>query len=164
VDIHVSYKFLQEFFENEFIFDPDQPVEYLVRKNLKAFIDDAIIMPHPTLPDTYNLTSAGYRKLNLYAAFLVPYFESYWIVLNFYRKYTKKSIFDTTDYMKKIQSLGNRMYKRKEVDRKEALSKVNYKNAVTFFTSHGLTEAEKDKDQIEFYSKVIQNYRRFFPQ
>lgn len=163
VDIHVSYKFLQEFFENEFIFDPDQPVEYLVRKNLKAFIDDAIIMPHPTLPDTYNLTSAGYRKLNLYAAFLVPYFESYWIVLNFYMKYTKKSIFDTKDYIKKIQSLGSRMYKRKEVERKEALSKVNYKNAVTFFTSHGLTESEKDKDQIEFYTEVIQKYRHFLP-
>ena len=163
IDIHVSYKFLQEFFENEFIFDPDQPVEYLVRKNLKAFIDDAIIMPHPTLPDTYNLTSAGYRKLNLFAAFLVPYFESYWIVLNFYMKYTRKSIFETKDYIKKIQSLGNRMYKRKEVERKEALSKVNYKNAVTFFTSHGLTEAEKDKDQIEFYSEVIRKYRRFLP-
>jgi len=163
VDIHVSYKFLREFFENEFIFDPDQPVEYLVRKNIKAFIDDAIIMPHPTLPDTYNLTSVGYRKLNLYAAFLVPYFESYWIVLNFYMKYTKQSIFDTKDYIKKIQSLGNRMYKRKEVERKEALSKINYKNAVTFFTSHGLTEAEKDKDQIEFYTEVIQKYRRFLP-
>ena len=163
VDIHVSYKFLQEFFENEFILDPDQPVEYLVRKNLKAFIDDAIIMPHQTLPDTYNLTSAGYRKLNLYAAFLVPYFEAYWIVLNFYKKYTKQSIFDTKDYIKKIQSLGNRMYKRKEVERTEALSKINYKNAVTFFTSHGLTEAEKDKDQIEFYTEVIQKYRRFLP-
>ncbi len=163
VDIHVSYKFLQEFFENEFIFDPDQPVEYLVRKNIKAFIDDAIIMPHPTLPDTYNLTSVGYRKLNLYAAFLVPYFESYWVVLNFYMKYTKQSIFDTKDYIKKIQSLGNRMYKRKEVERKEALSKINYKNAVTFFTSHGLTEAEKDKDQIEFYTEVIKKYRKFLP-
>ena len=164
VDIHVSYKFLQEFFENEFIFDPDQPVEYLVRKNLKAFIDDAIIMPHQTLPDTYNLTSLGYRKLNLFAAFLVPYFESYWIVLNFYMKYTKQSIFETKDYIKKIQSLGNRMYKRKEVERKEALSKVNYKNAVTFFTSHGLTEAEKDKEQIEFYAEVIRKYRHFLPE
>ncbi|MEZ4578007.1 MAG: 1-acyl-sn-glycerol-3-phosphate acyltransferase [Desulfobacterales bacterium] len=112
VDVHVSYKFLQEFFENN-CYGPDQPVEFLVRKNLKAFIDDAIIMPHPTLPDTYNLTSIGYRKLNLFAAFLVPYFESYWIVLNFYRKYTKKSIFETKDYMKKIQSLGNRMHRRK---------------------------------------------------
>ncbi len=163
VDIHVSYKFLQEFFENEFVCDPDQPVEFLVRKNLKALIDDAIIMPHPTLPDTYNLTSAGYRKLKLFAGFLVPYFESYWIVLNFFRKYTKKSIFETRDYMKKVQSLGSRMYKRKEVERKEALSKINYKNAVLFFTSHGVTEPEKDADQIEFYSEIIEKYRRFLP-
>ncbi|MEZ4578006.1 MAG: hypothetical protein R2875_08355 [Desulfobacterales bacterium] len=49
------------------------------------------------------------------------------------------------------------------MDRKEALSKVNCQNAVTFFTSHGLTEAEKDTDQIEFYSEVIQKYRRFLP-
>ncbi|RJP87082.1 MAG: glycerol-3-phosphate acyltransferase [Desulfobacteraceae bacterium] len=158
-DIHASYKFLKEFFENEFFSDTDQPVEYLVRKNLKAFIDDAIIMPHPTLPDTYNLTSLGYRKLNLFAAFLVPYFESYWIVLNFYMKYTKQSIFDTKDYIKKIQALGNRMYRRKEVERKESLSKINYTNAVTFFTSHGLKEAEKDKEKIEFYTEIIQKYR-----
>lgn len=158
-DIHAGYTFLREFFENEFFFDEDQPVEYLVRKNLKSFIDDAIIMPHPTLPDTYNLTSLGYRKLNLFAAFLVPYFESYWIVLNYYMKYTRKSIFDTKDYIKKIQSLGNRMYKRKEVERKESLSKINYSNAVTFFTSHGLKEAEKDKEKIEFYTEIIQRYR-----
>jgi glycerol-3-phosphate O-acyltransferase len=158
-DIHASYKFLKEFFENEFFFDEEQDVEYLVRKNLKAFIDDAIIMPHPTLPDTYNLTSSGYRKLNLFAAFLVPYFESYWIVLNFYMKYTRQSIFDTKDYIKKIQALGNRMYKRKEVERKESLSKINYTNAVTFFTSHGLKEAEKDKEKIDFYTEIIQRYR-----
>lgn len=163
VDIHASYKFLQEFFENEFIFDPDQPVELLVRKTLKAFINDAIIMPHPTLPDTYNLTSVGFRKLNLYAAFLTPYFESYWIVLNFFMKYTRQAIFETRDYMGKIQSLGARMYRLKEVERKEALSKVNYTNAIKFFTSHGLTETEKDRDQIEFYTDIIQRYRRYLP-
>lgn len=59
--------------------------------------------------------------------------------------------------------MGNRMYKRKEIERKEALSKVNYKNAVLFFTSHGLNEPEKDKEQIEFYSDVIQRYRRYLP-
>ena len=159
-DIHAGYKFLREFFENEFFLDQDQSVEYLVRKNLKAFIDDAIIMPHPTLPDTYNLTSLGYRKLNLFAAFLAPYFESYWIVLNFFMKYTRKSIFDTKDYMKKIQSLGNRMHRRKEVERKESLSKINYTNAVTFFTRHGLNEAEKDKEKVVFYYDIIQEYRR----
>ncbi len=162
-DLYATYKFLMEFFENEFIFDDEQSIEYVVRKNIKAFIDDAIIMPHPTLPETYNLTAAGFRKLNLFAAFLTPYFESYWVVLNFFMKYTKQSIFEIKDYMSKIQSLGNRMYKRKEIERIEALSKINYQNAVTFFTSHGITEPEKDKEKIEFYADIFQQYRRHLP-
>ncbi len=162
-DLHSGYKFLCEFFENEFIFDPQQSVEYIVRKNLKAFIDDAIIMPHPTLPDTYNLTSTGFRKLNLFAAFLVPYFESYWVVLNFFMKYTNRSIFDVKDYMKKIQAMGNRMFKRKEIERIESISKINYENAVKFFTSHGLSEPEKNKERIEFYAEILAHYRRYLP-
>ncbi len=78
-------------------------------------------------------------------------------------RYTKKSIYDIKDYIKKIQGLGNRMYKRKEIKRKESISKINYKNAVTFFTKHGLSEAEKNKDQIEFYADVIQRYQHFLP-
>jgi glycerol-3-phosphate O-acyltransferase len=152
-----------EFFENEFIFDYELSIEYVVRKNIKAFIDDAIIMPHPTLPDTYNLTAAGFRKLNLFAAFLAPYFESYWVVLNFFIKYTQQSIFEIKDHMNKIQSLGTRMYKRKEIERPEALSKMNYQNAVTFFTSHGITEPEKDKEKIEFYADIFQQYKRYLP-
>jgi glycerol-3-phosphate O-acyltransferase len=162
-DLHATYKFLTEFFENEFIFDYEHSVEYVVRKNIKAFIDDAIIMPHPTLPDTYNLTAAGFRKLNLFAAFLSPYFESYWVVLSFFMKYTKQPILEIKDHMNKIQSLGNRMYKRKEIERIEALSKMNYQNAVTFFTNHGITDPEKDKEKIEFYADVFQQYRRYLP-
>jgi glycerol-3-phosphate O-acyltransferase len=162
-DLHASYKFLMEFFENEFIFDYELSIEYVVRKNIKAFIDDAIIMPHPTLPDTYNLTAAGFRKLNMFAAFLTPYFESYLVVLNFFMKYTQQSILEIKDHMNKIQSLGNRMYKRKEIERIEALSKLNYQNAVTFFTSHGITEPEKDKEKIEFYADIFQQYKRYLP-
>jgi glycerol-3-phosphate O-acyltransferase len=162
-DLHATYKFLMEFLENEFIFDYEQSIEYVVRKNIKAFIDDAIIMPHPTLPDTYNLTAAGFRKLNLFAAFLTPYFESYWVVLNFFMKYTKQSILEIKDHINKIQSLGNRMYKRKEIERIEALSKMNYQNAVAFFTSHGITDPEKDKEKIEFYADIFQQYKRYLP-
>lgn len=162
-ELHSSYNFLQEFFENEFIFDAEQPVEVIVRKNLKSFIDDAIIMPHPTLPDTYNITSAGFRKLNLFAAFLVPYFEAYWTVLNFIRHYTKQSIFDVKDYLNKIESMGIRMYKRNEIQRRESLSLINYKNAVSFFTGHGLINPDSDHDKIEFYKETIQQYRRYLP-
>ena len=75
VELHSGYSFLQELFSSEFAYNPDRTPEYLVRKSIKAFIDEAILMPHPTLPDTYNLTSEGFRKLKFYSRFLKNYFE-----------------------------------------------------------------------------------------
>ena len=80
-DLHISYRFLQDLFKYEFAYDIEQPPEFYVRKSIKAFIDDAVLMPHPTLPDTYNITSSGLRKLRLYAGFLKAYFEAYFVVL-----------------------------------------------------------------------------------
>ncbi|MBS3754126.1 MAG: 1-acyl-sn-glycerol-3-phosphate acyltransferase [Desulfobacterales bacterium] len=157
------YEFLKEFFAAEFIFDPGDSTENAVANNLNAFIDDAILTPHPDMADTYNLTSAGYRKLNLFAGFLTPYFESYWVVLNFYRRYVRKSILDFKDYTRKIQGLGNRMHRRNEILRKEALSKMNYKNAVNCFVENGLTNPEKDKELLEAYVENVQFYRRYLP-
>ncbi|MCP4346430.1 MAG: glycerol-3-phosphate acyltransferase [Desulfobacterales bacterium] len=156
-DLHTSYNFLQEFFNNEFAYDIDKTPEHLVRRNIKAFIDDAIIIPHPTLPDTYNLTSAGFRKLKLFSGFLKSYFESYRIVLNVFVRYPKDFISNSKNIMKKSQSIGYRMYKRKEIEGPEALSKSNYKNAVDFFTSHQVKGSE-DSDKIEFYTEKIQKY------
>ncbi len=155
-DIHSEYTFIQEFFKNEFTYDVDRTSEYFVRKSIKAFIDDAILMPHPTLPDTYNLTSAGFRKLNLYSSFLKSYFESYWIVLKYFKLYPRNSK-NTKERLKKIQAMGNRMYKRKEIEFREALSNVNYENAVAFFISHGVRGSD-DNEKIKFYSYILQKY------
>ena len=155
-DLHDDYKFLQYFFKYEFAYDVDRTPEYFVRKNIKAFIDDAILMPHPTLPDTYNLTSVGFRKLKLFSSFLRTYFESYWIVLNFFMQNPKNSI-KTKERLKKIEGIGNRMYKQKEIERKEALSGINYNNGIDFFTTNGVKGSENN-DKIEFYADAIQKY------
>ena len=155
-DLHSGYGFLQEFFKNEFAYDVDRTSEYFLRKNIKAFIDDAILIPHPTLPDTYNLTSEGFRKLKLFSGFLKTYFESYWIVLNFFMRYPQNFI-KTKNRLKKIESIGNRMFKRKEIERKEALSAINYKNAVDFFITHGVKGSDNN-EKIEFYADAIQRY------
>ncbi len=157
-DIQPGYAFLQNFFKNEFAYDVDKTSDYYVRKSLKAFIDDAIIIPHPMLPETYNITSVGFRKLRLFARFIKTYFESYWVVLNFFMRYPKNTV-DADGRAKKILSRGNRMYKRREIAHKEALSKINYKNAEDFFITHGVTGSE-DKAQIEFYANTIQKYLR----
>lgn len=155
-DLNVGYNFLQGFFKNEFAYNVDQTSEYFIRKNIKAFINEAVLMPHPTLPDTYNLTSAGFRDLKLFSGFLKTYFESYLIVLK-YLGGVSNSLPHTKDILKKIQATGNRMYKKREIERKEALSKINYENAVDYFATHGV-KSSQDIEKIEYYTKAIQRY------
>jgi glycerol-3-phosphate O-acyltransferase len=160
-DLHISYQYLQEFFKYEFAFDADRPAENFVRKTLKIFIDDAILMPHPILPDTYNLTSAGFRKLKNYASFLRPYFESYLVVLRFLMRHTKSKA-RSKDRIKKINARGNRMYKRKQIHRRESISKINYLNALEYFSYHGIRGSE-DREKAESYRLSIQKYLELVP-
>jgi glycerol-3-phosphate O-acyltransferase len=155
-DLYNGYRFLQDFFKNEFAYDIDRPIENYIRKTVKAFIDDAILMPHPTLPDRYNITSAGFRKLKLFSRFLKSYFESYWITLNFFMENPQNSI-SAKERLKKIQSKGNRMFKRRDIDLKEALSKINYENGADFFISRGIKGSD-NTDQIEFYAEKIKRF------
>jgi glycerol-3-phosphate O-acyltransferase len=142
-DVHPGFRFLKKLFKYDFAYDIDVSDEHFVRKSIKAFIDDAILMPHPTLPDTYNVTSAGFRKLRLFASFLTPYFESYSVVLSQLMQ-TPRDAMDAKTRLKKIEARGRRMYKRKEIECREALSKVNYQNAMDFFSSQSIKGSEDD--------------------
>ncbi|MBN1840923.1 MAG: 1-acyl-sn-glycerol-3-phosphate acyltransferase [Deltaproteobacteria bacterium] len=158
--LHSDYNFLQEFFKYEFAYDVEKTPEYMVRKTLKAFIDDAILMPHPTLPDTYNITSAGLRKLLFFAGFLKTYFESYRVVLDVLKGYGRRELVKK-ERMKKIRALGDQLYKQQEVERREALSHINYENGLTFFNFKGI-RGNEDQQGIEFYSQVIRKYLNCF--
>lgn len=137
VDLHTEYRFLQDFFKFEFAFDLDRSPEHYVRKTIKSFIDDAMLMPHPTIPDRYQITSSGYRKLKLFAAFLKPCFQSYKVVLHFLKTNRKEKL-DTRDKLKKIQALGLQMVKSKEIDLVESVSRVNYDNGLRYFSTNGI--------------------------
>ena len=155
-DIHGGYKFLQHLFKNEFAHDVDLHPEHFVRKALKAFIDEAILTPHRTLPDTYNVTSAGFRKLKLFASFLIPYFEAYLIVVSYFM-WAPATAATVKERVKKIEARGRRMYKRKEIDRREALSKVAFENAIDFFTSQGIKSSD-DIEKLEYFAVAINRY------
>jgi glycerol-3-phosphate O-acyltransferase len=155
-DLYDQYAFVQDLLKYEFAFNLDKPHEYFVRKSIKAFINDAILIPHQTLPDTYNITSAGFRKLKLFARFLKTYFESYWVTLT-YLSNTPQKAHDAKEKLKKIQSLGQKMHKRKEIELNESLSKINYTNAITFFSSQGIKGSE-NKDATTLFENTIQNY------
>jgi glycerol-3-phosphate O-acyltransferase len=158
--LHADYNFLQEFFKYEFAYDVDQPPAFKVRKTLKAFIDDAVLMPHPALPDTYSITSAGFRKLLRFASFLKTYFESYWVVLKVLKAYGRRELVKK-ERMKKIRSLGTKMYKREEIERRESRSNINYENGLAFFNFKGI-RGKEDHEGIQFYHDVIEKYLSCF--
>jgi glycerol-3-phosphate O-acyltransferase len=85
-DLHDTYRRLQDLFCEEFNPDPDHPPAYIVRKTVKAFIDNAILVPHPVMPDTYNLSSEGFRKLVFFAGYVEPFLESYRTALVYFAK------------------------------------------------------------------------------
>jgi len=153
-DISSRYRFFQDLFKNEFAFDADRTPEDSIRTGIRAFIRDGMIQRHPTLPDTYNLTSTGLKKFKVFASFLKTYFESYWIVLKYFMRYPKKAV-DQKEQVKRIQTMGNRMFKRNEIELNEALSKVNYDNAVNYFTTNGVKGSE-NTEKIEFYVDEFQ--------
>jgi glycerol-3-phosphate O-acyltransferase len=154
-ELHAPYAFWQDFFKYEFAYDVDTSPGFNIRKTIKTFIDDAIVVPHQTLPETYDVTPTGFRKLKLFAFFLKTFFESYWIVLNYFMRNPQSSI-NAKDRLKKITNRGDRMYKRKEIERKEALSKVSYQNAVEFFSSRGIKGTD-DTEKITIYAVAIQD-------
>ncbi|RJQ81733.1 MAG: glycerol-3-phosphate acyltransferase [Desulfobacteraceae bacterium] len=162
VDLHDCYRLLQDFFKYEFAFDQSSPPERLVRKSIKSFIDDAVLIPHPTLPDTYQITSAGFRKMKLFARFLLTYLESYWVVLHFFKE-TPRCETGVKDRIKKIQALGRSMLKQHELTLPESLSKINYDNGISFFTSHGVKGAE-NSEVIEDYEHKIRSFMNMIKQ
>lgn len=155
-ELHADYKFLQDFFKYEFAYDVDQPPEFTVRKTLKAFIQEAILIPHRSLPDTYNITSAGFRKLLFFASFLKTYFESYWVVFSVLKAYGRRELVKK-ERVKKIRALGLRMYKQQEIERKEALSMVNYENGLAYFNYQKI-RGKEDEEKLAFHEAVFKKY------
>ena len=155
-NLHAHYTFLQDLFINEFTPDPERPPAFLVRKTIKTFIDDAIIIPHPTLPDTYNITSSGYKKLVFFSGLLKPFFESYGVALKYLEKNgaDKK---DKKDIVKKIRGRGYKMFKRGEITRRESLSVLYYANAVDSYAKNGL-KGPRGVEKLARYNEKISKY------
>jgi glycerol-3-phosphate O-acyltransferase len=160
-DLHERYRFLQDLFKYEFAYDIEKSTEIYVRKSIKAFIDDAVLMPHPTLPDTYNITSAGLRKLRLFAGFLKAYFEAYRVVLTQLGAQQSSDV-GYKEQAKKFAALGTRMLKQGAIECPEALSRVTFNNALTFFNSRDIAcneddqEARPYRDALKCYLGLLQ--------
>nr|WP_321398212.1 1-acyl-sn-glycerol-3-phosphate acyltransferase [uncultured Desulfobacter sp.] len=152
-DLVSRYRFLQRLFKDEFSFDEQISPQDQIAKALKGFVSEGILVPDPEYADTFNLTSEGLRKLKWFAAFLVPFFESYMTCLVFLEK-EKTDKYDVKERAKKLLSFGAKLYKRNQVVRKESLSLINYRNAVNYFARHHIN-GSADQERIDHYKEIL---------
>jgi len=155
-DLYETYDFLKEFFKNEFAYDADKTNQDYIRTTLKAFVDDAIVMPHAELPDVYNVTSVGYRKLGYFAVFLKSYIQSYRIALDVFMENHQDKL-DEKESIKKMYAMGNKLFKRTDIDLAESISKIGFRNAINYFNYHNI-KGKENEDEIHFFDQKIRHY------
>lgn len=152
-DLVRRYRFLDKLFHDEFFSDEEITCEEQISNCIRVFINEGILVPDPAGMDMLNLTSRGLRKLKWFAAFMLPFLESYQTALLYFEKETKVPP-DEKEMAKKIHSHGIKLYKRKQVALKESLSLINYRNAARFFSRNGINGSE-DQIQIDYYKQII---------
>ena len=153
-DLRKTYVFLSDLFQNEFNRRPNETPGTQIQRVVDQFTDAALLFPSADLAGVYHLTSQGYRTVKSYAAFLKPLFESYRIVLTAIARPDKRGPIGP-DLLKAVQNTGQRMYKRGEIDGKEALSKFYYENALACFSKNGVRGA-KATEKIHHFQSAIE--------
>ena len=141
-----DYQFFKRLFCREFIFDEkiddlDEVNDVLAYLNSRGMITGFERDGKAWI----EVKGRGRMRLMPFAGLIHNYFESLWVVMRgcFYLKRGAKP---EKDWLKSIQRLGDKMYKKGEIRRSEALSQSNYQNAIRFLHDEEvLTIAEIDE-------------------
>ncbi len=166
-----DYRFLKELFKYEFVYD-DLGSQANVARMLRYFQQRGVVGVIDRDADTYLLSASGLKELSYFANLLHNYLESYWITLRAL-KYLKKRPRNERDFLKRIHSIGSKLHKVGEVERAEALSDANFRNALKLFGEKGVIVKKisqgkqqptfsrpEDEDAREFYGKQLARFLR----
>jgi glycerol-3-phosphate O-acyltransferase len=154
-----DYKFLKKLLWNEFIFDEHKDDAEDVNEVLTYLNERKMITSTERDGQVYvEIKGKGNKKLKPFADLIHNYLESSWIVIRSCL-YLKKNPLTKKDWLKKIMALGDRMYRKGEVLRPEALSQSNYQNVIIFLEDAKLITAVKDEkiDKKEFSYTLTEN-------
>jgi glycerol-3-phosphate O-acyltransferase len=127
-----DFQFLKRLFWQEFIFNErrddldevNDVLAYLYSRGMIAALErDGQVL--------VEVKGRGQTNLMPFAGLISNYMDSYWVVIRGCM-YLRKRAMSEKDWMRKIQQLGTKMYKKGEIRRAEAMSQLNYQNAMQF--------------------------------
>jgi glycerol-3-phosphate O-acyltransferase len=142
-----DYKFLKWLLWNEFIFDETRDDVEEVHDVLAYLCERSMIVTAEREGDVgVEIKSRGGPKLKSFAGLIHNYLESCWIVIRSL-VYLKKKPLTQKEWLARIRPLGDRMFRKGEILRAEALSQANYQNAIKFLEDAELiiSQAREEK-------------------
>ena len=167
-------RFFRNFFKFEFVYDGDENLAETIDKVLAYYTSQRFVTRVKSEDNTYRITHHGLKALSCFASLLKSYFESYWIVLRATNYLASKTLAEK-DFLKKINSLGNKLYKLELVERFESISRITFENGIKFFCEKGAIkkteehengkmlvnyESGDNQEAISYYSRMIDRYLR----
>ncbi len=161
-EILADFNFLTDFFKNEFTFS-NISAESQVEQTLDYFSSRGVAVSLDREKARYTLSASGLKELSYFANLLYNYLESYWIVFRSI-KYLQKKPRSEKEFLKRIQSIGQKLHKLGEVERAEALSESTFQNALKLFGEKGivLKKAPEGKGATTFSRPTDEDAREFY--
>ena len=130
--IRDDYAFFKRLFRHEFIFDDQKDDFEEITETLSYLRDRGMIAGFDKEEKGWvEVKGRGRTNLLPFAGLIHNYMESYWVVVRGCY-YLRKGPKAERDWLKNIRGLGERMYRKGEIRRAEALSQSNYQSAIRY--------------------------------
>ncbi len=147
--IHNDYVFFKRLFRHEFIFDDRKDSREELDETLSYFCEQGMIDMFEK-DDKYwiEVRGLGRTKLSPFAGLIRNYMESYWVVVRGCY-YLRKKPKTEKEWLKTLRNLGERMYRKGEIRRAEALSQSNYQSAIRYLLDVNAITASEVQEKRE---------------
>lgn len=159
-DLVLDCEFMKDLLKNEFFFSGTESF----KQSLLPAIDDFLGASLITRADAnggFKITKLGFDKLPIWSGMIKTFLESYWIAA---RTMGQRKNLDLKEeaLLKKMGSLGRRYYKLGVVEQIEALSRLNFANALAFLHKDVLTRKTMEQDPDRAFEKLSQITQRIY--
>ena len=165
--VAMDYVFLKKVFRHEFIFEEEtQTPEMEVNSILDYFFQTSLLVKSDVRAG-YSLTRPGFDQVTVWANLAKTFLESYWIATRAIIKRQKDGK-KRSDMLKSMSYLGQRYHRLGLIDHLEAVSQVNFKNAIRmieedFPLSAATTEEARQEtcENLGLFSKRLHQFSQY---
>ena len=156
----VDCEFMKDLLKHEFFFDGSDALKQSILPAIDYFLEASLLARAGT-NGGFKMTKLGFDKLPIWSGMIKTFLESYWIAA---RTLGQRKNLDMKEeaLLKKMGSLGRRLYKLGVVEQIEALSRLNFANAVAFIHRDVLTRKEMEQDPEQAFEKLSQITQRIY--